>query len=324
MSKFLKSVLFWIIIFLWLFNFQTQTTNANNETTFIVTAYYSPLPNQKKYITWSYAWDKRLNWEWHTTASGKPVSIWVLAAPRKYPFWTKIYLEWFWVWSVEDRWWAIVKAWVRWHEHDRIDIWMWFWDEWLQRALKWWKKTVSGKVVSNNSKVNLKFKKWTKNYSLKEINPKVKIILEFPEIKLNWDNPQISEVKKVQELFKKLWLYSGKIDWDFKKIRRRLLDFQKEVKIIKYDNSWWAGYFWEKTKAALVTYFQSKDVKDIKTKKKITISDISYKQLDKVWKYLNKLKAKKTILKKLEKNVWKIKDLKNRKKIQYLIELLNK
>ena len=410
MSKFLKSILFSLIIFLWLLNFQTNTVSANNETYFIVTAYYSPLPNQKKYVTWSYAWDKRLNWEGHTTASGKWVYTWILAAPKKYPFWTKIYFEGFWIWAVEDRWWAIVKAWFRWHEHDRIDIWMWYGDEWLQRALKWWKRTIKWKVVSTNQKVNLKFannilnwlekikvnpenqkteeikklqenfkklklynwkidwkyksiKKdlinfqlkekiiksvndeaagwfwpktyvallrrfWSKdilvrqdNFEIIETNPKVQIILWFPEIKLNWDNPQKEEVKKVQDLFKKLWLYSWTIDWDFNKIKKILINFQVKNKVIKSKKSDEAGYFWEKTKAALITYFENKN---IPKKKKITLDDISYKALDKVSKKLKNSPKKNKLIKILEKNLSKIKKTEHKKKIAYLILSLKK
>ncbi len=410
MGKILKSLLFSLIIILWLFNFQDNIVNANNETSFIVTAYYSPLPNQKKYVTWSYLWDKRLNWEWHTTASGKKVYTWILAAPKKYPFWTKIYFEGFWVWAVEDRWWAIVKAWINWHEHDRIDIWMWYGDEWLQRALKWWKRTIKWRVVSRKQEVNLKFAKnileglenikvnpethkqeevkklqenfkklklyswkidwkyesikkdlinyqlkeriirstndeaagwfWPKTYvallrrfwskdilirqegfEITETNPNVQIILWFPEIKLNWDKPEREEVKKVQELFKKLWMYSWNIDWDFNKIKRILLDFQKKAWIIKHDNSWWAGYFWEKTKAALITYFENIQ---IPKKKKITIDDISYKALAKISKKLQKSPKKQQIINKLQNNLPKIKKLEHRKKVAYLILSLKK
>ena len=405
MSKLFKSILFIIITILWLFTFLSKTTFANNETYFIVTAYYSPLLNQKQYTTWSYNWDIRLNWKWHTTASWRWVYTWILAAPSKYPFWTRIYFKWFWIWAVEDRWWAIVKAWIRWHEHDRIDIWMWYWDEGLQRALNWWKKTIKWKVVSRNSGVNLKFsanilknidnikvnprkhnisdvkklqenfkklwiynwkinwkyssikntlinfqvnnkiiksinsvgawrfwpktywkllkKYWNKDILIKQDNtkiietsPKVQIILNHEEIKLNWDEPQVDEVKKLQRLFKKLWIYSWIIDWNFNNIRRILLDFQKQVWIIKYDDSWWAGYFWEKTKAALVTYFEDRE---IILKKKILLDDISYSILNKILKKLKKSGNNKNLIRKLLKVKTKLRSTSRINKINYLI-----
>jgi hypothetical protein len=53
MGNFLKSILFLIIIFFGIFFLQKNITYAetNKKIKFIVTAYYSPLPNQKKYIT---------------------------------------------------------------------------------------------------------------------------------------------------------------------------------------------------------------------------------------------------------------------------------
>ena len=408
MSKFLKSIFFMIITILWLSNFLQNTVSAANETYFIVTAYYSPLPNQKRYTTWTYTWDVRLNWKWHTTASWKWVYTWILAAPSKYPFWTKIYFEWFWIWVIEDRWWAIVKAWKRWFEHDRIDIWMGYWDEWLQRALNWGTRIIKWKVVSRNSNVNLKFsanilkdienikvnpenhnisdvkklqenfkklwiynwvidwkyssikitlidfqinnriikstnssdawwfwpktyttllkKYWNKdilvrqnNTKIIETNPKVQIILNHEEIKLNWDKPQIEEVKKLQRLFKKLWMYSWNIDWNFNNIKRKLLDFQKETWIIKQDNSWWAWYFWEKTKAALVNYFENKNAL---IRKKITIDDISYSTLDKIWKKLKKSGNNRILIKKLLRVKTKLDNTSRIDKIDYLINLL--
>ncbi len=407
MSKILKLS----ILIIYLFSCFTQYTKnivfaKKNETYFIVTAYYSPLPNQRQYMTWSYYWDLRLNWNWHTTASQKPINIWYLAAPTKYPFGTKIYFNWYGVWVVEDRWWAIVKAWNRWYEYDRIDVWVGYWDEWLQRAKKWGKRTIKWRVVSRISKVNLEFgkdvlktvenikvnpknhnekdvkklqekfiefsiynweidgkyesikeslinfqvenkiikskndiaawwfgpktyltllkkywnediliKKETKN--LMETSDKVKIILNHEEIKLNWDAPQESEVKKVQSLLKKLGMYDWEIDGSFDKIKKILLDFQKKAGIIRKDDDWWAWYFWEKTKQALVNYFENNE----KSKKK-TIDDISYEELDEIWNKLKKYSSKEEFVEKLKKARKKVRNSNQTKKIDYLIEII--
>jgi hypothetical protein len=60
---------------------------------FIVTAYYSPLPNQSFYLKGSYEADIRLNGNGTHGASGKAVYVGMLAAPKTYPFGTKIYLQ---------------------------------------------------------------------------------------------------------------------------------------------------------------------------------------------------------------------------------------
>jgi len=419
MNNFLK-FLFLILFFLfWLFSFQINNSFASDSQVkniyFIVTAYYSPLPNQKHYITWTYAWDIRLNWKWHTTASGKTPFAGVLAAPTKYPFWTKIYFEWYWVWVVEDRWWAIVKAWVRGQEHDRIDIWMWYGDEGLQRALKWGKRTLKWRVVSRSQPVNLKFTKdilawlekikvnpekhqkedviklqekfkelwlynweidwnynslkkalidfqlknkiissykdeaawwfWPKTYVallrrywnrnilipqkdfiINETSSKIEIILEAPEIKLNWDNPQKEEVIKVQNLFKKIWLYNWPINWDYNSIKNIILDIQKKAGIIKKDNDWWAWYFWEKTKAALIEYLENEYEQSLLTpKEKITLNKLAYKIKKYIQQKAKNNEVKQRILKrKLENKLTQIwintKNEKLKYKINYLIK----
>jgi len=88
-----------VVITLFLFFLNSLSAHATSEETyFVVTAYYSPLEGQSKYTTWSYAWDIRLNGQWHTTASGKEVFPGLLAGPANYPFGTKIYFEGFWIW----------------------------------------------------------------------------------------------------------------------------------------------------------------------------------------------------------------------------------
>ena len=130
---------------------------STNVRYFYITAYYSPLPWQRRYTTGSYNWDIRLNWWGKRTASGKWVFPGLLAAPWNYKYWTKIEFEWLWVWVVEDRWGAIVNAWERNFEHDRIDVWMWYGDEWLERALKWGKRKVLWKVVPNTRALSIEF-----------------------------------------------------------------------------------------------------------------------------------------------------------------------
>ncbi len=217
---------------------------SKDERYFIVTAYYSPLPwqerysykpSEKRYRT--YEEEIRLQWKWTNWASWKEVFAWMIAAPRNYSFWTKIYLEWVWIWSVEDRGWAIVNSWERSKcIYDCIDIWVWYWDEWRIRAEQWWKKTVKWFIVDNNENITIKFN-------------------ESPATKYRWlvvdaKDPKEDNVKKLQELLKETWLYNWVIDWDYLKIKNILIKYQLENWIIEteYDEESW--YFWEKTYAA--------------------------------------------------------------------------
>lgn len=138
---------------------------------FYVTAYYSPIIWQNRYITWTYSWDIKLNWSWKSTASWKKVFAWLIAAPKNYDFWTKIELEWLWVWIVEDRWWSIMNSSKSGVDYDRIDVWMWYWDEWLTKALNWWKRKVTWKIITNLvetpiEKINL----WIDDKNINKIN----------------------------------------------------------------------------------------------------------------------------------------------------------
>ncbi len=208
------------------------------DTYFYVTAYYSPLPGQSRYTTGNYWWDVRLNGEGKYTASWKWVFSGLLAAPRNYDFGTRIELEWIWVGSVEDRGWAIVNAGERGHDYDRIDVWMWYGDEWLNRALKWWKRKVKWKIVSNDRVINIKF----------NTSP----IAAYSNLYVTPESNSVN-VKKLQQLFTDLNLYDQKIDGKYISIQDDLIDFQLQHKIIssKYDDQ--AGYFWKRTIAALET-----------------------------------------------------------------------
>lgn len=160
----------------------------------------------------------------------------MLAAPKNYPFGTKIYFEWYGIGEVQDRGGAIVKAGERGHSYDRIDIWMWYGDAGLTRAKTWGKRTIKGKVVVPSSENTLKFgesKLW--NIGSLKVTPESKK----------------EEVIKLQEVFTKADLYDGEIDGQYPSIEMELIEFQIASGIIKDKEDWGAGYFGNKTIAAL-------------------------------------------------------------------------
>ncbi|NDK09624.1 hypothetical protein GW846_02495 [Candidatus Gracilibacteria bacterium] len=210
---------------------------ANEETYFIATAYYSPLPGQDSYITGSYSGDVRLNGEGVTTASGGGVFPGLLAGPKNYPFGTKIYFEGFGIGSIQDRGGAIVKAGQRNQGYDRLDIWMGYGDEGLQRAIKWGRKTVKAKIVVPSSEITLNFGESQIGY----IKPSLRV-----EPENEGDN-----VKELQEIFSKVNLYNGEIDGKYESIKNELISFQLESGIITEIDSEDAGYFGPKTIVAL-------------------------------------------------------------------------
>jgi hypothetical protein len=239
---------------------------SEEERYFQITAYYSPLPNQKKYQTGTYSWDIRLNWDGNVTASWNGMFPWLLAAPRNYAFWTKIYLEWIWVWEVGDRWGAIVNSWERWHEYDRLDIWTGYWDEWLARALAWGRRDIKWFIVDDDYEINIEF----------DESP----VAKYANLTIDADNPNEESVKKLQTLFSELWLYSWEIDGDFVKIKDILINYQVENWVIASPTVSTAWYFGPKTYTTLQkNYWKSSGLfieKSLVKAEKDTSIDITY------------------------------------------------
>lgn len=108
----------------------------------LVTAYYSPLPNQSFYIRGNYEADIRLNGRGTNGADGTEVYVGMLAAPKTYPFGTRVNIPGLGVGEVHDRGGAILAH----KDYDRIDVWMGHGEEGLARALNWGARVVYGDV----------------------------------------------------------------------------------------------------------------------------------------------------------------------------------
>jgi len=280
---------------------------------FIITGYYSPLPWQEDYITGTYEGDIRLNGSGVNGASGKPVFEGMLAAPKKYDFGTKIYLEGYGVGSVQDRGGAIVEAGVRGHEHDRIDIWMGYGDDGRKRAINWGKRTVKAEIVESDEKVSLKLKTSLEDSYLS-------LYIE-PE-------SENTEIKKLQEFFREIGRYDGEITWNYEDIQQSLLDYQYEKKMIENDDDRWAGYFWPKTIAEI-----KKDLW-VSLRKEDYLSYAERKKIEKLWSALIESIKKKNydtmkerrVIENLKIRLWKFEEnLKDRRlkiKISYLKSII--
>ena len=235
--------------------FLTNTAQAwSNDWYFIVTAYYSPLPNQSKYIMWSYEAEVRMNGQGYRWAGWKKVFSGMLAAPWIYGFWTKIYLEGLWVGEVADRGGAIVKAWERNFKHDRIDLWVGHWEEWLQRAMYWGKRTIKWSVVRSNTPANINVyklaaPKWTTAYLPTNKKYKTKNT-QYPFFNY-WIGTKSKKesVKVLQEFLKKIDLYSWEITWVYnKQLMNSIYNYQKSNNIVSSWSDINAGYWSSRTR----------------------------------------------------------------------------
>jgi len=128
-----------------------QISDEPYQRTFIVTAYYSPLPEQDLFVTGSYAGDIRLNGGGVHGADGAGVYPGMIAAPGTYPFGTQISCPPFINGVIHDRGGAIVKAGTRNNEHDRLDFWAGQGQEALETALYWGKRTLTCTVYPPGS-----------------------------------------------------------------------------------------------------------------------------------------------------------------------------
>ncbi len=234
--------------------------------TFKVSAYYSPAVWQKFYYKWNYYKEVKLNWKGIRWASWKKVFNWMIAAPKSYKFWTKIYFpELNWVWQVEDRWQAIVHAWERTEKYDRIDIWVWKWDKALIRALSFWKKTMVWYVCPKYKKLNIWFD-YSKFPVYKNFFRKT---LWWVWLYL-WRNDKRVEI--LQEYLNKLWFLKHKPTWYFWYLTKKAVTkFQKFYWI----KTRWFWYFWPKTRSILKKILSKKWLLRLKNKKnKIALKDI--------------------------------------------------
>ncbi len=97
----------------------------------IVTAYYSPLPDQCCYVKGDYFADMVLNGEGHHGADGTAVYPGMIAAPPSYPFGTRVTMPGIGIGTVHDRGGAIQE----WKNAHRLDLWVGHGEEGLARAL---------------------------------------------------------------------------------------------------------------------------------------------------------------------------------------------
>jgi peptidoglycan hydrolase-like protein with peptidoglycan-binding domain len=307
----LKYIFLLLLICLQFF-FVTESLNLENcyKKTFTVTWYYSPKLNQKIYYKWNYNSEIRLNWRWTNWASWKKVFNWMIAASKKYKFWTKIYFPKYGVWLVEDRWWAIVSAWQRWNKYDRIDIWMWAWESWLIRAISFGKQNIIW-YVCNDKKLEIWF-----DYS------KILIYKQFFEVSVwavelyKWLTNEWVTI--LQKNLNKLWYTENKnITWYFWPITKKALCKYQTDKLIVSKNSFYCGHFGVTTRKYLkddmikLWYFSNRLYAD-KIKDYLIKSDwyVSFESPFYFWQKWDKIKTLQKYLNKLwyltEKNItWK-------------------
>lgn len=107
--------------------------------TFVVSAYYKPVPGQSKYIQGSYSSDVRMNGQGVATTSGTaPHDGTVAADTSKFPFGTKLNIPGYGEGTVEDTGSAI--------KGNRLDLYMGEGESALEKAIAWGKKKIEVEI----------------------------------------------------------------------------------------------------------------------------------------------------------------------------------
>lgn len=277
--KVLKIILFTLFL-LFIPFFNKNVVFAEYTKVFRISAYYSPLPCQEKYATGSYEADIRLNGRGTNGADGTEVYPGMIAAPKTFAFGTKLYIPGFGTGTVHDRGGAIVSSNGTTGSYDRLDIWMGFGDEGLQRALNFGKRnlevTVYGVDPSIADNVTIPGFTWDEKHAtcdgtMSISNPKV----EAPVLISSVSAPKVSEntfgvvkddlfyqglmkgdtnadVSRLQRELNNLNFYKGKITGNFDDLTAHaLFKFQQSQGIVAVSTDVGAGYFGPTTRSRL-------------------------------------------------------------------------
>lgn len=217
--------------------------------TFVISAYYSPLPNQSVYYRGSYEADVRLNGRGTNGADGTQVFPGMLAAPKSYPFGLKIEIPGLGVGGVHDRGGAIVAANgpdSRGYAHDRLDVWMGHGEEGLARALAWGKRTVTGTVYPKSHSIATGITLPADTASLARL-PKSSV----RTLAVGDSGDDVAELQKKLAAF---GYYRGEIDGKYgDELLAAVIDFQVDRRVVANESDSDAGIVGPRTRAALAS-----------------------------------------------------------------------
>lgn len=222
---------------------------------FIISSYYTPLPNQTRYVTGTFEGDVRLNGEGVHSADGTLVYPGMAAAPKNIPFGTKMLIPGFGTVAIHDRGGAI--------KNNRLDIWVGEGEEGLRRALGWGMRTLEVTVYG--------------------IDPNIIEVVDFAPIPLarleiipqrtKYFKSDIAlgdsgeEVIELQRFLKKLGLMEGKSDapgYFGDETQEAVKKFQLEEKVVDSETDPGLGNFGPKSRYALEARLEKLEQESVK------------------------------------------------------------
>ncbi|MBU1934490.1 peptidoglycan-binding protein, partial [Patescibacteria group bacterium] len=237
---------------------------------FLVTGYYSPLPNQSFYVRGSYEADIRLNGRGTNGADGTQVYVGMLAAPKTYPFGTRIVLPGLGVGEVHDRGGAIIAG----ADYDRIDVWMGHGEEGLARALNWGARIVEGEIFWSAHQIEpgLSFSWIDSGLPQKVIDRMRPKALQDPQVftKAITKQSNTADIKELQEALTTFGYYHGDVTGTYDQATTdAVLAFQLVEGVIPNENTAGAGNFGPKTQTKLKEVLESFNAEVRKEQKRL-------------------------------------------------------
>jgi peptidoglycan hydrolase-like protein with peptidoglycan-binding domain/3D (Asp-Asp-Asp) domain-containing protein len=236
----------------------------------MVSAYYSPLPGQRYYMRGNYKADLRLNGRGTNGADGTEVYIGMLAAPRTFPFGTRIRIPGLGVGAVHDRGGAIRSY----NSYDRIDVWMGHGEEGLARALNWGMRLVEGDVFWKPHQVQqgLSFGWVSSTLPKGTLNRLIGRTVQSAKVfakPITKQSPATS-IKELQTALNTFGYYHGPITGNLGPLTKEaILTFQLDEGVIAHKNVRGAGYFGPKTRATLKKRLETFNVTVVKEQNRL-------------------------------------------------------
>lgn len=212
---------------------------------FVVSSYYTPLKGQNRYITGSFEGDVWLNGEGVHTADGTKVYPGTAAAPRRFPFRTKMLIPGFGTVAIHDRGGAI--------KGDRLDIWVGSGDDGLSRALAWGLRTVEVTVygIDENIKESVAIESLPKS----DASGVLARTRYFKQDLAQGDSGEA--VRMLQRSLKKAGFYAIDVTGYYgEETQSSVLSFQRAQKVIDSDADTGAGNFGPRTRVALEAFLE--------------------------------------------------------------------
>jgi len=255
----LSGLMFLLALLTWpqLVQAQTEKGKYPYNDTMVISAYYSPLPDQERYVTGSYDGDVRLNGSGVNGADGTAVYPGMVAAPSGYPFGFKMIIPGIGTVAVHDRGGAI--------KGNRLDIWMGYGDKGLKRALNWGKRTVNVEMLGLSSTVKESVYLEGFYKAEKLVRKATRVTRMFPED--IWYQSEGERVTKLQEALGQLGYFNGEINGFYgDETLEAIFSFQVKNRIISDWSDLGAGHCGVQTRATLERALNS--LNDVPVKKR--------------------------------------------------------